>query len=106
MPVVAIQRPIYEAQGKILVELPEIPTDLVEPTVTAAATERIQVIQQRLMARDSLLPIVDKFNLFPSERKWMSGTQILDLMRQRAQIALVDITAQIGGQSGYQGGQG
>lgn len=100
--IVAIQRPIYEAQGKILVESPEIPTDLVEPTVTAAATERIQVIQQRLMARDSLLPIVDKFDLFPSERKWMSGTQILDLMRQRAQIALVDITAQIGGQSGYQ----
>ena len=105
--VVAIQRPIYEAEGKILVESPEIPTDLVQPTVTAAATERIQVIQQRLMARDSLLPIVDKFNLFPSERQFMSGTQVLDLMRQRAQIALVDISAQIeGGRLAYQGPKG
>ena len=89
--IVAIQRPIYRAQGTILVELAQIPTDLVEPTVTAAATERIQVIQQRLMARDSLLPIVNKFNLFPSERGWMSGTELLDLMRDRSQIALVDL---------------
>jgi uncharacterized protein involved in exopolysaccharide biosynthesis len=95
--VVAIQRPIYRAEGKILVESPEIPTDLVEPTVTAAATERIQVIEQRLMARDSLLPIVNKFNLFASQRQWMSGTQLLDLMRLRAQIQLVDLNTPIAG---------
>jgi uncharacterized protein involved in exopolysaccharide biosynthesis len=94
---VAIQRPIYRAEGKILVQSPEIPTSLVAPTVTAAATERIQVIQQRLMARDSLLPIVDKFNLFPSERQWMSGTQLLDLMRDRSDIALVDLNTLIAG---------
>ena len=95
--IVAIQRPIYQAEGEILVESPQIPTDLVEPTVTAAATERIQVIQQRLMARDSLLPIVEKFNLFPSERQWMSGTQLLDLMRARADISLVDVDMQMAG---------
>ena len=98
--IVAIQRPIYEAEAKILVEFPEIPTDLVEPTVTAAATERIQVIQQRLMSRDSLVPIVQKFNLFPSERKWMSDTQVLDLMRQRAVIALVDVNTAVAGNDG------
>lgn len=89
--VVAIQRPIYRAEGKILVESPEIPTNLVQPTVTAAATERIQVIQQRIMSRDNLLAIVKKFGLFASEQQRMSGTQILDLMRQRAQIQLVDV---------------
>jgi uncharacterized protein involved in exopolysaccharide biosynthesis len=95
--VVAIQRPIYHAEGKILVESPEIPTDLVEPTVTSAATERIQVIQQRLMARDSLLPIVNKYNLFPSQRQWMSGTQLLDLMRERSEIQLIDLNMLISG---------
>jgi uncharacterized protein involved in exopolysaccharide biosynthesis len=88
---VAIQRPIYEAEGKILVESPEIPTTLVQPTVTAAATERIQVIQQRIMTRENLLGIVKKFGLFPSQQTWMSGTQLLDLMLQRTEIALVDI---------------
>ncbi len=93
--VVAIQRPIYRAEGKILVESPEIPTTLVEPTVTAAATERLQVIQQRIMTRDNLLSIVKKFGLFPSEQQWMSGSQILDLMRERAAIQLVDIDTAI-----------
>jgi uncharacterized protein involved in exopolysaccharide biosynthesis len=91
----AIQRPIFHAEGKILVESPEIPTDLVRPTVTAVATERIQVIQQRIMNRDNLLAIVKKFNLFTSEQRWMSGTQLLDLMRERAEIQLVDIDTAI-----------
>ena len=91
--VVVIQRPIYLAEGKILVESPQIPTTLVEPTVTSAATERIQVIQQRLMSRDNLVPIMTKFGLFPHERAWMSSGELLDLMRDRSQISLLDIDA-------------
>ena len=91
----AIQRPIYRAEGKILVEPPAIPIDLVEPTVTAPATERIEVIQQRIMNRDNLLSIVKKFGLFASEQRWMSGTELLDLMRDRAEIQLVDIDTEI-----------
>jgi uncharacterized protein involved in exopolysaccharide biosynthesis len=53
--ITAIQRPIYQAQGKVLVESQEIPADLVRPTVTQTANERIQVIQQRIMTRDNLL---------------------------------------------------
>ena len=90
---VVIQRPIYLAEGKILVESAQIPTNLVEPTVTAAATERIQVIEQRLMSRDNLLPIMNKFGLFPREHKWMSSGELLDLMRERSQISLLDIDA-------------
>jgi uncharacterized protein involved in exopolysaccharide biosynthesis len=91
--IVAIQRPIYQAQGKILVESPEIPTNLVQPTVTAAATERMQVIQQRIMTRENLLSIIKKFGLFQSQQTWMSGTQLIDLMRERVSIELVDVDA-------------
>jgi len=90
--VVAIQRPIYLAEGKILVETQEIPADLVRPTVTDTANQRIQVIQQRIMTRDNLLAIVNKFGLFASQKQWMSGTQLLDLMRERTQLKLVDLT--------------
>jgi uncharacterized protein involved in exopolysaccharide biosynthesis len=91
--IVVIQRPIYLAEGKILVESAQIPTALVEPTVTAAATERIQVIQQRLMSRDNLVPIMNKFNLFPREKTYMSSGELLDLMRERSEIQLLDIDA-------------
>src|ERR1700710_111859 len=62
----------YYSEGKILVQSQQIPTELVRPTVTSAAQERIQVIEQRTMTRDNLLTIVDKFKLFPERRSLMS----------------------------------
>src|SRR5262247_4090258 len=60
--------PTYLSEGKILVESQQIPTDLVRPTVTATAKERIQVIQQRVTTRDNLLASVDKYQMFADGR--------------------------------------
>jgi uncharacterized protein involved in exopolysaccharide biosynthesis len=90
--IVAIQKPIYQAEGKILVETQDIPIDLVRPTVMETANQRVQVIQQRIMTRDNLLAIVKKFDLFPSQQRWMSSSQLLDLMRERTKLKLVDLT--------------
>jgi capsular polysaccharide biosynthesis protein len=92
--IVAIQRPIYRAEGKILVQSAEIPRELVHPTITELANERVQVIQQRLTARDNLMAVANKFNLFSREREWMSGTELLDLMRSRMAVKPVDLDAQ------------
>jgi uncharacterized protein involved in exopolysaccharide biosynthesis len=89
----AIQRPIYEARGKVLVESQEIPTDLVRPTVSQTANERIQVIEQRIMTRDNLLALVNKYKMFAREQQWMSASDILDLMRDRTEFELVDINS-------------
>ena len=43
----------YVSEGKILVQSQQIPTELVRPTVTSAAQERIQVIEQRTMTREN-----------------------------------------------------
>jgi protein tyrosine kinase modulator len=84
---ISLKRPIYLAEGKILVESQQIPTDLVRPTITATANERIQVIEQRIMIRDNLLSIVDKFNMFADRRSHLSVTQLLDMMRARTHIS-------------------
>ena len=94
--IAAIQRPIYQAQGRILVETQEIPTDLVRPTVTDSADQRIQVIQQRIMTRDNLLALVKKYGMFKREQQWMSDTELLDLMRKRTTFDLVDINSTSG----------
>ncbi len=80
-------------KARFLVESQEIPTDLVRPTVTDTANERIQVIQQRILTRDNLLTLVNKYGMFAHERQWMSGTQLLDLMRERSKFELVDINS-------------
>jgi uncharacterized protein involved in exopolysaccharide biosynthesis len=81
----------YLSEGKILVQSQQIPTELVRPTVTSAAQERIQVIEQRTMNRDNLIAIVDKFRLFPDKRSLMSVTELVALMKKQTKIAPVDL---------------
>jgi uncharacterized protein involved in exopolysaccharide biosynthesis len=81
----------YSSEGKILVQSQQIPTELVRPTVTSAAQERIQVIEQRTMTRDNLVAIADKFQLFPDKRPLISVTELVALIRKQAKIAPVDV---------------
>jgi len=83
--------PTYLSEGKILVQSQQIPTELVRPTVTSAAQERIQVIEQRTMTRDNLLAIADKFQLYPEQRTLMSVTELVELMKKSTKIAPVDL---------------
>jgi len=76
----------YLSEGKILVQSQLIPTELVRPTVTNAAQERIQVIEQRVMTRENLLAIADKFQLFPTQRSLMSPTQLVDAVKKNVKI--------------------
>src|SRR4051812_20561514 len=64
----------YLSEGKILIQTQQIPRDLVRPTVTSLADERIQVIQQRVLTRDNLVAVVQKFGLFPGRRNYLSVT--------------------------------
>jgi uncharacterized protein involved in exopolysaccharide biosynthesis len=76
----------YLSEGKILVQSQQIPTELVRPTVTNAAQERIQVIEQRVMTRENLLAIADKFQLFPTQRPLMSSTQLVEAIKKNVKI--------------------
>jgi uncharacterized protein involved in exopolysaccharide biosynthesis len=76
----------YVSEGKILVQSQQIPTELARPTVTSAAQERIQVIEQRTMTRENLLAIIDKFQLFPEKRSLMSASELVELMKKNAKI--------------------
>jgi polysaccharide chain length determinant protein (PEP-CTERM system associated) len=82
--------PLYRSSATILVESQQIPQDLVRSTVTAVANERIQVIEQRLMTRENLLRVVQKYKLFADQD--MSATDLVDKMRKAATIDQVFLT--------------
>src|SRR5262245_39600242 len=86
--------PTFLSEGKILVESQQIPADLVRPTVTATAKERVQVIEQRVMTRDNLLAIADKYQMFADQRDKLSRTELLDLMREHSQIKPLELDPQ------------
>ena len=92
--IVMLWPPTYQSEGKILVKSQQIPIDLVRPTVTATASERIATIQQRVMTRENLLKIVDKYQMFADQRDKLSRTDLLDLMRANTVIKPLAIDPQ------------
>lgn len=57
--------PVYQSQGLILVEQQEVPEHLVRSTVTGYADERLRMITQRVMTRDTLTDLIRKYGLYP-----------------------------------------
>lgn len=86
----------YEAVATILVESQRIPSNMVASTVTSGAAERIKVIEQRLKARDNLLDIAGKFDLYQFMGDDRTPTVIVDAMRRAIGIRQIDV-----GRTGY-----
>jgi len=82
--------PVYRATGAILIESQQIPTDLVEATVTSYADERIEVIKQRVMTRENLLRIIRKYNLFADAGPTVTPSDQIDEMRKTIEVELVN----------------
>ncbi len=78
----------YTAQGTILVESQQIPTDFVRSTINAYAHERIQTIRQRVMTRNRLLEVADEYKLFPRELG-LSETERVKRMRSNLKVDLI-----------------
>ncbi|KNG93535.1 GumC family protein [Pseudaestuariivita atlantica] len=79
---------IYEATAVIQLESPQI----AEPTSTTQRTDaahQLRLIEQRLMARDNLIRIIDKYDLFPEPADLSIGDKVY---RLRISASLTQIT--------------
>ena len=85
--------PTYQSSATILIEAQEVPTELIQSTVTSFAAQQIQVISQRVMARNNLMEIVEKYDLYKKERKRKTTEQVLGAMRN--DIGVDMITAEV-----------
>ena len=76
---------VYQAQSLLLVESSQIPGALAAPTVQAAALEKLQTVENRLMTRANLLDIANRLVVFRDIRK-MSPDEIVTAMRDNTVI--------------------
>ncbi|WP_449432903.1 GumC family protein [Pseudomonas putida] len=79
--------PIYQSTGTILVESQQISPELVSANNNSFADERIEVIRQRVMTRENLLQIIDKYNLFADKGRQLSESEKIDQMRNAIVVA-------------------
>jgi succinoglycan biosynthesis transport protein ExoP len=82
--------PTYASSATILIEEQEIPSQLVQSTVTSYASERIQVISQRVMTRTNLQKIIDQYGLYTNKRKYETTEEVLEDMRDDIKLDMIN----------------
>jgi uncharacterized protein involved in exopolysaccharide biosynthesis len=69
----------YKSSTLVLVEEPSVPTDIVKPVDTTDINERLASMQQQILSRSRLEPVIRQYGLFQSE---MSKYTMDDLVAQ------------------------
>ncbi len=77
--------PAYESQTRLLLEGPQIPTELAASTVMVGLVEQLEIIEQRLMTRANLLDVARSQQVFEDIRA-MSADEIVKAMQARTVI--------------------
>lgn len=79
----------YQSAATILIEQQELPSDLVRSTVTSYADQRVQVISQRVMTTDTLLRLINRFELYPDDRGGASREELIQRMRSDIDFRMI-----------------
>jgi protein tyrosine kinase modulator len=79
------QKHVYSATEVIQIARPKIANDLAPSTVAGSSARRLQLIEQRLMTRGSLLEIVSAYNLY-AEFPDLKPSEMVNRFRQSVKI--------------------
>src|SRR5262245_3786355 len=90
--------PLYRASARILVEAPQIPTELARSTVPTTALEQMGVIRQEIMTRAFLLDLANRMHVYDTAKQFPEA-KIVDNMQSR--MALEKVAT-----DGFDAGQG
>ena len=81
--------PTYMSGATILIEQQEIPQELVRSAVTSFADQRVQVISQRVMTTQNLLPLIERYDLYPDIRRSKPREVLLQTMRNDISMKMI-----------------
>lgn len=81
--------PTYSSTGTILIEQQELPSDLVRSTVSTYASQRVQIIAQRVMTTQNLMGIIERYNLYPDMRRRKPREEVVEAMRKATSLQMI-----------------
>jgi len=79
------QNHLYRSSEVIQIVQPKIADDLAKSTVEGSAARRLQLIEQRLMTRDSVIEIIDKYGIY-HDLEGLKQSELVALMRHSVSI--------------------
>lgn len=77
---------VYRAESLILVDSQKIPERFVTSTVQVALQDHLATLSQQILSSTQLEKVIEKFNLYPKQRKKMSPEQVIALLRDELSI--------------------
>jgi uncharacterized protein involved in exopolysaccharide biosynthesis len=81
--------PTYQSTATILIEEPDVPSDLVKSTVSTYADQRLQVIEQHVMTNQNLSDIIDRFGLFQAALATTPRSELINAVRNKIDLAVL-----------------
>jgi polysaccharide chain length determinant protein (PEP-CTERM system associated) len=92
--------PRYESQTLVLIEQQKVPENFVKPVVAEDLNSRLASMQEQILSRSRLQPIIEKFNLYGNKGMGMDGR--IDLVRKDIKIKPIESQiARSGGLPGF-----
>ena len=76
----------YTSETLVLVDQPTVPTEFVKPVVTEDLNHRLASMQEQILSRSRLQPIIEKFGLYQSERETVHMEDLVAKLRAAIEI--------------------
>lgn len=89
---------VYTSQTLVLVEQPTVPEDYVRPVVSQDVNHRLATMQEQILSRSRLQPIIEEFHLYQELRGRVHMDDLIE--RLRNSIAINPVSPMPGTQAG------
>ena len=90
----------YQSTGTIMIQGQNVPESVVPTQVQVNVDERINNIKQRVLTRESLLKIANKYNIFSGSDRFLPSTVLIEKMRDKISVDLISVDTVGGFSSG------
>lgn len=80
----------YTSSTLVLVEPPTVSKILVQPVITDDLNQRMASMKAQILSRSRLEPIINKFNLYPVERKTTHMEDLVERLKSAVHVELIE----------------
>ena len=88
----------YTSLTLVLVEQQKVPDNFVKPVVSEGLDERLATMQEQILSRTRLQPLIERFGLFPNDLGKVPMEDLVERMRKL--VAVTPVSADFGTRTG------
>lgn len=84
----------YKSQTLVLVEQPTVPSEFVKPVISTEINQRLASMQEQILSRTRLEPIIHEFNLYSADVNRLPMEELIAQLRKDIEVSPVQPMAE------------